>query len=251
MTTFPPAMIAQTKSALVSYAGGYLRNPLRLSGVTCAVCFTPVEQGHYCDPCSFHRQSSGIADRTCSLTYAFAGEQSGYVMRGYKAATPVNEHVAVVAGLMILGGTHNECAERIAGVGISHWSFVPSLPHKPGEHPFRRLARTSGKGAEVQLKAAEYVHNPRSLNGGNFQAPGPLPPRSHVLLMDDTWVAGGHIQSAALALRRAGAAQISTMTAARWLKPGYGTNREFIRAHLARDFDTEICPWTGGSCPVE
>jgi adenine/guanine phosphoribosyltransferase-like PRPP-binding protein len=76
-----------------------------------------------------------------------------------------------------------------------------------------------------------------------------IAPESHVLLIDDTWATGGHAQSAVLALRKAGAAQVSVLVVARWLKEDYGDNKRFIAELANRDYDPSICPWTGGQCP--
>ena len=43
-----------------------------------------------------------------------------------------------------------------------------------------------------------------------------------MLLIDDTWTSGGHAQSAALALRQAGATRISALIVARWLTDDLG-----------------------------
>lgn len=69
-----------------------------------------------------------------------------------------------------------------------------------------------------------------------------------MLLIDDTWASGGHAQSAATALHRAGAAKVSLLVAARWINEDYGDNASFIRG-LTMDFNPAICPWTGGACP--
>jgi hypothetical protein len=71
---------------------------------------------------------------------------------------------------------------------------------------------------------------------------------SHVLLLDDTST-GGHAQSAVLGLRAAGAARVSLLVVARWIKKDFGNNAEFLRELADRDYDPEICPWAGGNCP--
>jgi len=43
-----------------------------------------------------------------------------------------------------------------------------------------------------------------------------------VLLIDDTWVSGSSAQSAAAALRRAGAAHVACVVIGRWLTPSFG-----------------------------
>jgi orotate phosphoribosyltransferase len=70
-----------------------------------------------------------------------------------------------------------------------------------------------------------------------------------VLLIDDTWTTGGHAQSAVLALRKAGATRVSVLVVARWLKEDYGDNKKFIAELANRDYDPDICPWTGAACP--
>jgi orotate phosphoribosyltransferase len=71
----------------------------------------------------------------------------------------------------------------------------------------------------------------------------------HVLVLDDMWTTGSNAQSAALALRRAGAAAVSVMVVGRWLNPSYGHTGEFIKTRLQRDYDPDMCPVTGASCP--
>lgn len=47
----------------------------------------------------------------------------------------------------------------------------------------------------------------------------------HVLLVEDTWTTGGNAQSAALTLRHGGAASVTIVALARWLKleePNWG-----------------------------
>jgi len=77
----------------------------------------------------------------------------------------------------------------------------------------------------------------------------PARPGEHVLVTDDTWVGGGHAQSAVLAARQAGAQHVSVLVLARWLNEDYGSNARFLADLASRDFDPQLCPWTGGRCP--
>lgn len=108
------AVLEQLRGVLVRRAGGYFRNVIREPQVTCAVCCTPCPGYIYCIRCNFHRGLGLVlADQVGCLTYAVAGQQAGYVMRGYKAAPPVKEHREVVALTAILGlGLHGPCAGR-------------------------------------------------------------------------------------------------------------------------------------------
>lgn len=244
------AAAARLRATLISIGGGYLRNPVRVRGITCADCVTPVDGYRLCYPCKGHHAYGRLADATAFLTYAVAGEKSGYVMRGYKAKSPVGEHRMVVGLLLILAlHGHTGCASRLVGNSVTHWAIVPSLPAKPGEHPLRSLANGYASGSEIVLTAVGSPARPREVNPAHFTSAVQLPQRSHVLLIDDTWASGGHAQSAVLALRKAGADMVSVLVVARWLKGDFASNKEFVRQLAERDYDPGVCPWTGGTCP--
>ena len=241
-------VLARLSAALVARAGGYLSNPVRQEGQTCTVCATPTSRPR-CFTCDSHYHHDGLADAVAFLTYAVAGEQSGYVMRGYKAPGPLPEHRTVVTLLAYTGLTrHARCCAVLAHAPVTHWATVPSLPAKPGEHPFHQLVARLAPGQEVRLRAADWVEDARAVNPDHFRVGQPLPAGSHVLLMDDTWTSGGHAQSAALALRGAGAARVSLLVIARWISPKYGDNAEFLRKLSKSDYNPELCPWTGSQC---
>lgn len=200
--------------------------------------------------CNGHLGRGKLGDRLAFLTYAIAGQQSGYVMRGYKAPRPAEEHRVVVALLVLVAmSVHSRCPAVLAGSSVTHWAVVPSLPKKAGPHPLHRIVCDIAPGREVGLIAAGKTAFPRAINADHFRAHDTLPNDSHVLLMDDTWATGGHAQSASLALRSAGAAHVSLLVVARWLKPEFGDNAKFLRDNASQDYDPMICPWTGGACP--
>lgn len=242
--------IVQFTSFLVSRAGGYLRNPIRQDGVTCGVCTTPVDGWPRCFPCNGQTSYNGLADATAFLTYAVKEHQSGYVMRGYKAQQPVDEHVSIVAVLTLLAlSVHEHCPAALGGKPVTHWATVPSLPAKQGEHPLHRIISAANLGTEVRLIPGADVRHPRDVSPEHFSADRWLNHGSHVLLVDDTWARGGHAQSAALALHRAAAERVSALVVARWINEDYGDNARFLRGLSGRDYDPAICPWTGGDCP--
>jgi hypothetical protein len=235
---------------LIAVGGGYLRNPVRKAGVTCPDCATPVDGYERCYPCNSYRSRTGLADATAFLTYAVAGQESGHLMRGYKALRPVDEHRRVVGLLVGLAlRRHAKCAGILAGLPVTHWATVPSLPAKPGEHPLRSLVAGQAFGTEVTLVAAARVQQPRTVNPDHFTCGISLATESHVLVIDDTWATGGHAQSATLALRRAGASRVSVLVVARWLREDYKDNKQFIDDLRTRDYNPSICPWTGAGCP--
>lgn len=120
---------------------------------------------------------------------------------------------------------------------------------RPGVHPFAEITRAAGAMGEATLTPAPTALCDRVVRADKFTlTPGRVDGR-HVLVLDDMWTTGSNAQSAALALRRAGAAAVSVMVLARWLNPGYGMTGEFIKTRLQRDYDPDICPVTGGTCP--
>ena len=241
--------VARLGAALVSRAGGYLRNPVRQDRVTCAVCTTPVDGYERCYQCNQHGQA-GLADAVSFLTYAVAGQQSGYVMRGYKAQRPLEEHRTIVTLLILLAlSRHAKCPGALAGTPVTHWATVPSLPAKPGEHPLHKIVGSLAIGGEAILVAVAKAQFSRDVSPQHFSTDAALSPDSHVLLIDDTWAGGGHAQSAALALRKAGAAHVSTLVVARWIKEDFGDNAKFLSELSSRDYGPGICPWTGSDCP--
>ena len=251
-----PGAVARLSAVLVARAGGYLRNTVRQDQVTCAVCATPVAGFGLCYQCTRYRGRPGLPDAAGFLTYAVAGRQSGYVMQGYKARPPVPEHRTIVSLLVLLALARHAgcagCAGRAGGpapVPVTHWSTVPSLPAKPGEHPLHAIVSRLAPGREAVLAAADEVEYPRGVNPRHFRA-APLPEGAHVLLVNDTWARGGHARSAVLALRAAGAARVSVLVAARWINEDFGGNAAFLRGLADRDYDPAICPWTGDGCPA-
>jgi hypothetical protein len=156
----------------------------------------------------------------------------------------------VAVATVVAVALHTGCVERLTGWSVSHWAAVPSLPAKPGRHAMATIAEIVPQGPEVVLEAAASVATRRAVNVDHFRViTPPLPQGSHVLLFDDTWTTGGHVQSAALALRAAGAEVVSALVVARWLQPGYAPTDEFVRTRLRTDFSPAVCPWTGTGCP--
>ncbi len=242
--------VERLSSVLAARAGDYLSNPVRQAGLTCATCATPAPGYERCLRCAGDQRRGPAADATAFLTYAIAGQPSGYLMRGYKADPPVAAHRQVVTLLLAVSlARHARCAAVLAGRPVTHWAVVPSLPAKPGPHPLREVVARLAPRHEIPLAAAGRARYPRDLSPGHFSCPARLRAGAHVLLIDDTWAMGGHAQSAALALRAAGAGRVSLLVAARWLKADFGDNSAILRRSAGRRFDPATCPWTGAGCP--
>jgi hypothetical protein len=193
------------------------------------------------------------------MTYAGYLEpisQSGYMMRGYKDPKfPQGGHWQTVALLAALGlRGHINCPGVIQGTPVTAWATVPSLPPKPSDHPLndivRRLARPGA--TEIVLRGTDAVANPRTINAAHFSVLNSDAANGrHVLLIDDTWTSGGHVTSAAMALRSAGCTEVSVLVLARWLSVGWAdTTESWARSNLTLpDYQPDTCPWTQDKCP--
>lgn len=259
MTRDLPPNVAAIGVALARNAGGYLRNTVRVAGVTCQVCSTPWPYSDTCNQCHRHEQSGMlIADRVASMVYAPKRLSSGqpgqmYVaLFGYKSVRPQVAHTELIQSLLGLAiSGHMVCGHKLAQQPVFRWAAVPSTQRPPQEHPLRRLvAARFQPGFEVALTTRPGAVKERTLQPANFEIHGTILPGTHVTVLDDSWVTGGSAQSAAVALRTAGAATVSILTLARVLGPEFGPNSDFMRSgYWQRDFDYTVCPWTGSGCP--
>lgn len=135
----------------------------------------------------------------------------------YKSPRPSGEATAagtvLLALLLVFLREHGACGWRSAGFGRpSHVAVVPTARGRPGVHPLRRLI-TPYLGWPWAELAARPDQRERDLDPDRFDA-APVPD-ARVLLVDDTWTTGASAQSAAMALRRAGARSVATVVIGR------------------------------------
>jgi hypothetical protein len=245
---------AQMRDTLVRAAGGYLRNVIRQPQISCRVCAAPVRGFDRCWRCAQARRIAGVADVVAPLTYAVAGAPSAALVRDYKnhPARSVRErHSAVIKAPVLLAITrHERCIGHAAGLAVSCRLVIPSLTSRPGRHPFTELAHPMNTACDaVALMPAADATCDRAINDKFVLQPAARLDGRHVLILDDVWTTGSTAQSAALAVRRAGAAAVSVMVVGRWLNPDRRATADFIAARLHRDYDPDICPVTGAECP--
>jgi predicted amidophosphoribosyltransferase len=247
--------IAAAERELRCAAGGYLRNVVREPAQTCAVCATPVRGYPRCLPCDRARATSGLADQVVALCYAIQGAQSGFMLRHYKdnpAAAVRAQHARIISRLLYLGVTlHERCLETVTARPVTLRLTIPSSRDRPETHPFFAIARKLNAVNDTPLlKPARGSAYDRSIDADNFALKPDVDLRGlHILLLDDTWTTGGHAQSAALTVRRAGAETVSVLVIGRWLSPRHARNGDFVAERLRDDYDPRRCPVTGAQCP--
>lgn len=198
-----------------------------------------------CWPCWQHRNTPGIAPGELAATVGFiiyaleytdrSGDQSLRDMYQYKDFSP-----GQVAGRRISGPGQRirtllyvtlrdnlPLLSRTAGP-VEIIAEVPSTSTKPGRD--RRALPDAIDSAVSHLPGIAPHHQllvPRRDNAGASRvldpdrfgviAPDQVVGR-HVLLVEDTWVSGASVQSAAVALHRAGARRVTALCAARLIR---------------------------------
>ena len=124
-----------------------------------------------------------------------------------------------------------------------------SRPCRPVTATATSAIRSAGSSASSSRRPATGTSDccvrsdaevePRAFSPERFIATGPIDGRS-VLLIDDTWTTGASAQSAAAALRAAGAGAIASIVIGRHLNREWHENDRRIRG-IARPFDWTKC----------
>lgn len=213
---------------------------------TCPVCHGIPGEGYvYCYQCSQYPMKDGTADLLGFIAYAINGEQSGQMMRAYKnTGQTTTEQVGSLLAYGVV--VHWRCIQRILGVTPDSWAVVPSLSGRQGPHPLTALAsRVMRNIPQVDLRASNSARSPRNFRPENFTVQGAA--GNHVLLLDDTWTTGGHLQSSSAALKHAGAETVTGLVMARWLNPDWANTKHIIASRPAT-FDPDLCPFDGTPC---
>ncbi len=235
-------------------------NTVHRRGKTCEVCRGTLlnSKPWVCTRCRDDKQANGsrAVDRLGSVIYGCKGLESGDLMHRYKEFQAGGQDVLLVTVLTALAMRHRNCIDSLAGLPARHWAAIPSLRRIGSEHPFRTiLLQLLGQQSEIRIAAAPPARRAndsqrRELNPNLYEVLTPVPHASHIIVIDDTWVSGGHAQSVAMALKNAGAQQVSVLAIARWLDLQKPYPRWTYSNIIApQPYDLDICPWTAGECP--
>jgi hypothetical protein len=202
----------------------------------CVTCRGPSRPGHACCfQCGLHAESAPglLADAVVPVTYAIKGSGFAQALWRYKSARGGAEPAQRMLRelLLVFLREHGPCVWRGAGMPPpTHVSVVPSGRGRPGPHPLAALIAPYLARPPATLVAAGPADPAwRDLDPGRFRATQPLPGAA-VLLLDDTWTTGATAQSAAMALRAAGARQVAVVVLGRHLStagPGSGGGEPF------------------------
>lgn len=249
------------RRALRDRVGGFFRNTRHEPGVTCRVCSGPATED-LCSRCDSHRAEYGarLADHVLTLTYARGNapgyHQSAYTVRAYKGRPP-SEKSAVDMALVVIAATwlHHDCVARVAGRPWSAVTFIPSASRPGIDHPVAELARNVwglDAGVRFLLEVGPSIEAAgRAVLPDRFVVPASSRDRvagQHALIVDDTWTSGSKAQSAALAVRAAGAQIVTVLCVSRWCRHDWPDHRALLDAS-SKPYDAAICPLTRATCP--
>jgi hypothetical protein len=131
----------------------------------------------------------------------------------------------LAALLLVFLRDHGRCGWWGAGLTWppTHVAVVPSARGRTGPHPLRALISPHLSCRWTDLVAIPDYHHVRELDPDRFVA-APVP-GGRILLLDDTWTTGASAQSAAMALRRAGARSVATVVLGRHINPEFESVR--------------------------
>jgi hypothetical protein len=229
----------------------YLWRTFRESGVTCRVCARPTALD-LCEECASHDEATyPTADLVGTYVYAPYGTQTYHVVKGYKGNRPGSTW-GTMASLLAVGlRSHRDCLMTLSGSRDMRWAVVPSTSGRDGEHPLMTAVRKFAfPDRETVLEAAQGGSDYRGFDPHHFLPRLTEVPDSLVVI-DDTWVGGGHAQSAAAALKLVGVRYVALFAVARALNPNYPPTKAFLGKHVPRRFAWELRPWTqDGICPA-
>jgi len=188
----------------------------------CLVCHGPPGQGSpLCFQCDLHRQCAGgsLADVVVPVAFAVKGSPHARQLWQYKsgrlpAAARAVPATMLRALLLVFLRDHGPCVWRAGGIRApNQLAMVPTARGRPGIHPLRALIGPYLTAPWAELAARPGGEQARDLDPDRFAAK--VLPDARVLLIDDTWTTGASAQSAAMALRRAGARSVATVVLGR------------------------------------
>jgi len=229
-----------------SSGSAFLKNVRWVPGLTCRRCAGIPSPGYdTCLACSTRSRQSGLVDRLGFVTYAWPDGQAGRTMHAYKGGGETSYQL-VDALLTYAAAAHWGCAVDNDGATPTSWAYVPSLSGRQGTHPIQQIAsRFLKRVPAIEITPTPRPGGTRSFDPGHFKARST--DAKHVILFDDTWTSGGHMESASAALKAAGAETVTGLVVARWVVPSWA-NTKAVMDVFADAFDPDICPYSGERC---
>jgi len=237
-----------TVAELTAPYENFLFAPRRGPGV-CEVCFTFTRGYSRCYACAGTRQA---LDAMAPISYSIAHEQLHHVLAAYKRepgrlgrrlavqlAAVLWRHLAAHERCLAGAAARNSHAERFELV-----TTVPSSDAaRDAAHPLPaivgELAGPTRDRHQRLLRRSDRPVAPHSADPEKFACTRRLSGEP-VLLIDDTWTSGANAQSAAAALKAAGAGPVAALVIGRHLKRDWHENTRRL-GDISLPFDWSEC----------
>lgn len=236
----------------------FLVHPLLPGSGVCQTCCGPARVGYpTCWPCRETGRilGTGVADAVVPVSLALKGEQYANELWRYKnTAGPQQQYfrtglAAVLWRFLVL---HEVCiAEHCAVPGFDVVTTVPSTSGR-ADHPLQTMVATMvgvtrDRHRDLLRPTPAAVALGRGASSARYASS--VLWGENVLLIDDTWTTGNHAQSAAAALKAAGAGSVAVVILGRHLNGGYGDTATHVEQARLRRFSWDVCPlraWAHG-----
>ena len=217
----------------------------------CATCFNFTRGYRRCYACA-HGHS--WLNAVVPVSYSVAHEQLHHALASYKRETGElarRLQVELAAVLWRFLAEHEQCVARAASAGA--FALVTTVPsgvrERDDAHPLRQivgeLVRPTRNRHERLLCRSPVQLGAREPSARRYQATRRLEGEP-VLLIDDTWTTGANAQSAAAALRAAGAGPVAAVVIGRHLNREWHENDRRLRG-INRPFDWSRCALCAGA----
>jgi hypothetical protein len=233
----------------------------------CEVCFTFTRGYARCYACAGAEQA---IDLMAPISYSIAHEQLHHVLAAYKRDRGrVGRRLTVQLAAVLWRhlAAHERCLAAGAGVDLDRFELVTTVPssdpnrdrdgdrdrhgHRDRDpdresdetHPLRaivgELAEPTRDRYQRLLRRTDRPVAPHARDPEKFAATRRLSGES-ILLIDDTWTTGANAQSAAAALKSAGAGPVAALVIGRHLKREWHGNGHRLR-DISTPFDWSAC----------
>ena len=171
---------------------------------------------------------------------ACLGPDSASVLTPAGVPAPASARASVLALLLAFLADHGPCVWQRAGMPPPDLlAVVPTGAGRPGPHPLLRLVSPYLRlpGCPLALRPGRQG---RDLDLDRFQVLA-RPAGASVLLLDDTWVSGASAQSAAAALKLAGARHVAVVVLGRHVNPDDPASAPLLAGLAAARYDPSAC----------
>ena len=211
----------------------------------CGTCFNFTAGYDRCYGCA---HCHPVLNAVVPISYSVGREQLHHALASYKRldGEVARRLGAILAAILWRFMTaHEACITKAAGTkGFDLVTTVPSGDRsRDDRHPLRwivgDLVAPTRQRHRRLLRRTETETPGRTFHPGKFEATAELQGHS-ILLIDDTWTTGSSAQSAAAALKQAGAGPVAAVVIGRHLNREWHENDRRIRG-IARPFDWVRC----------